>query len=346
MLWTRSLVIAAALLVAAGTACGGDVVDVTNGLPNKVRVVAAVPGKDKVLAFSGEAYGPATGWSTIDGGTTWKQIGQGAGSEKLTVQPLGILFDPEHSDTFWVFGNFKGKTGGVLKTTDGGETFAGLHCQEAEGLSVDFSDPKRQTLVIGRHEHTQEVYKSTDGGATWTDIGKTLPADAARSQYPLVIDSKTYLIGCSFTIPYGTGSAKGTPGIYRTTDGGSTWALVSPLAVFQNPLVVDKKIYWTYYNAEKKDGGMLLSDDQGLTWKALATGGLNYAVMPMALPGGKIAAMKKSKAITISDNGGTAWTDLTPAMTLRDPAGATYNSVSKAFFAWKINGTVQCLNIP
>ena len=341
---SNPLALAAALLLTAA-AYAADPVDVTAGLPNKIRVLAAVPGQNKVLAISGEAYGPATLWSSANGGTTWTEIAKGPTSEKLTVQPLGLLFDPAHPETFWIFGNFKGKTGGVLKTTDGGDTFTGLHCQEAEGLSVDFSDPKRQTLVIGRHEHSLEVYKSTDGGTTWSDIGKSLPAGTARSQYPLVIDSKTYLIGCSFTIPYGAGSAKGTPGIYRTADGGTTWTLVSPLEVFQAPLVVDGKIYWSFYKTEKSDGGIITSDDKGLTWKTLTPSCLNHAVMPMALPGGKIAAMKKSKSLTISDNA-TTWTDITPAITLRDPAGATYNSVLKAFFVWKINGPVQRLDVP
>jgi photosystem II stability/assembly factor-like uncharacterized protein len=266
----------------------------------------------------------------------------------LTIQPLGILFDPANSDIFWVFGNFKGRTGGVLKTTDGGDTFAALPCEEAEGLSVDFSDPKRQTLVIGRHEHSQEVYKSSDGGKTWIDIGKALPANTARSQYPLVIDAQTYLVGCSFTIPYGPGSMgkDTTPGIYRTTDGGKTWALVSEAAVFQNPLVVGDKIYWSVYNKAKDDGGLIMSADKGLTWKTVTAGGLNHTVIPMALPDGKLAALKKTKFITISSDGGATWTDVTPALTLKNPEGVTYNATRKAFFAWQINGAVQRLDVP
>ena len=346
MLLFKPLIAVAALLLVAGASNGGDAVDVTAGLPNKVRLVAAVPGQNKVLAFAGEGYGPASGWCTVNGGTTWTEIGKGAGSAKLTVQPLGILSDPEHPETFWVFGNFAGASGGVLRSSDGGDTFVGLHCQEAEGLSVDFSDPKRQTLVIGRHEHSQEVYKSADGGRTWTDIGKTLPAGTARSQYPLVIDAQTYLIGCSFTIPYGTGSAKGTSGIYRTTDGGATWALVSPLPVFQSPLVVGGKIYWSHYNTATSDGGLLVSGDKGLTWKAVTAGGLNHAVMPMELPGGKIAAMTKKKFLTSSADGGVTWTDATPSMSLGNPAGATYNTALKAFFSWQVNGSVKRLDVP
>ena len=322
-------------------------VDVSAGLPNKVRVVGAVPGKDKVVAFSGENFGPATAWSSTDGGTTWKELNQGAGSAKLTMMPLGVLFDPEHSDTFWVFGNWAAGTGGVRQTTDGGETFVSLHYGEADGFSVDFSDPKRQTMLMGEHEHSQAVAKSTDGGKTWTAIGKTLPAGSWRSQYPLVIDAQTYLIGCSFTIPYGPKfSGEGTPGIYRTTDGGKSWDRVSPLAVFQNPLVIGKTIYWSFYNKDKDDGGIVGSEDQGLTWKILVPGGLNHAVMPMQLPGGKLAAMKKSKVLTISSDGGATWTDLAPAINLENPAGTTYDSVRKAFFAWKINGAVKRLDLP
>lgn len=346
MLKLAPLAIAAFLLLLASAAMAADPVDVSAGLPGKLRFVAAVPGKDKVVAFCGENFGPATGWSSTDGGATWKPLNQGQGSAKLTMMPLGILFDPEHPDTFWIFGNWAAGTGGVRQTTDGGETFTPLRYGEADGFSVDFTDPKRQTMVMGEHEHSQAVGRSTDGGKTWAAIGKTLPADSWRSQFPLVIDSQTYLIGCSFTIPYGPKfSGKGTPGIYRTTDGGKTWALVSPVAVFQNPLVVGKMIYWSIYNKDKDDGGLVASDDGGLTWKTIVAGGLNYSVMPMSLPEGKIAVMKKSKAITVSADGGTTWTDVTGPVSVDNPAGVTYDSVRKAFFCWKVNGPVKRLDV-
>ena len=333
------------LLFAVGAACGAEIIDVSAGLPNKVRVVAGVPGQNKVLAFSGKEWGPATAWKTADGGTTWTQIGKGAGSAALTIQPLGVLFDPEHPDTFWVFGNFAGPSGGVLRSCDGGNTFVALHCEEAEGLSVDFSDPQRRTLVIGRHEQSRKVFKSADGGQTWTNIGKTLPAGTAASEYPLVIDSQTYLVGCSFTIPYGVRSTGGTPGVYRTADGGKSWTRVSPLAVFQNPLVVGGTIYWSYYDTATSDGGLVASRDKGLTWKPVAAGGLNHAVAPLALANDRIAVMKKSKLMTISANGGSSWTDAAPAFRLDNVGGATYNSVLNAFFAWKVNGAVQRLEV-
>jgi photosystem II stability/assembly factor-like uncharacterized protein len=323
------------------------VVDVSAGLPINLRVLAAVPGKDKVVAFCGKDFGPATGWCTTDGGATWKQLNQGAGAAKLTMLPLGTLMDPEHPDTFWVFGNWAAGTGGVRQTTDGGDTFVGFPYGEADGFSVDFSDPKRQTMVMGEHEHSQAVGKSVDGGKTWAAIGKALPAGTWRSEVPLVIDAQTYLIGCSFTVPYGPKfSGEGTPGIYRTTDGGKTWAQVSEATVFRNPLVVGDKIYWSVYNKAKDDGGIIMSADKGLTWKTVTPGGLNHTVIPMALPGGKLAALKKTKFITISADGGVTWTDVNPALTLKNPEGVTYNAPRKAFFAWQIGGAAQRLDVP
>ena len=261
-------------------------VDVTPPKSTKdVQIVAAIPGQNKVLALSGIPKNGALDslWSTTDNAATWDRMGIGAGSDPIHVFPLGILFDPANPNTFWIWGNWIKfqKTYGTYKTTDGGTTLHSFYQREFEGLSVDFSDPQRKTLVAGLHEARQAVVRSTDGGKTWTAIGKTLPAGSAESQYPLVIDSQTYLIGCSFD-KYGPQTLKGTPGIYRTVDGGQHWVSVSDKKVFQQPLVLRDTIYWAFYNGI--DGGLLKSTDKGATWTEITPlrPGLHRAAYPAA----------------------------------------------------------------
>jgi len=40
---------------------------------------------------------------------------------------------------------------------------------------VDFSDPERRNVIAGGHEQSRMVWKSTDGGQTWTNVGLNLP---------------------------------------------------------------------------------------------------------------------------------------------------------------------------
>jgi hypothetical protein len=200
-------------------------------------------------------------------------------------------------------------------------------------------------MLIGTHEASQSVRKSVDGGNTFVNIGTTLPAGSARSEYPLIIDASTYLIGCSFTVSYGPSSAGGTPGLYRTTDGGAHWTQVATQSVFQQPLVTKDAIYWAF-SSSASSGGILKSTDKGLTWRAMPADGIDYTAQPIALPDGSIAAVTTSHFVTVSTNGGTSWTNVTPAIPLTSPLGLTYDPTGQALFAWKKSGRVQRMAYP
>src|SRR5205085_10920225 len=107
--------------------------------------------------------------------------------------------------------------GGVYKTSDGGVTFSQVgditHC---DSISVDFSDPKRMTLLAGSHEQALKLFRSIDGGAKWEDIGKALPEGSGFCTTSSILDAKTFLVGCG-------GWYGGTPGIQRTTDAGTVF---------------------------------------------------------------------------------------------------------------------------
>jgi hypothetical protein len=56
-------------------------------------------------------------------------------------------------------------------------------------ISVDYTDPNRQTMLVGGHEQSQSVWKSTNAGSTWTNIGTALPTGTGFRQLAILIFS-------------------------------------------------------------------------------------------------------------------------------------------------------------
>lgn len=299
-----------------------------------------------MTGYKNGGYFTAIPWSSIDGGATWVQIGKGATSQALTVSPIGIRFDPKNSSIFWVFGYFAGSNGALFKTTDGGNTFIGVHPtgmspNETEDVSIDSAS---NTVLVTEHERNQSLYRSTDGGQTWASIGGNIPTGTAHSQYTHIINSNTYLVACSFAIDGAWDTGGGTTGIYRTTDGGATWNSVAPnYEVFGSPTEFNGTLYWGYYNGS--DGGIIKSVDSGVTWSVLDAKKLEYSVIPAVLASGHISSVSTSKQAALFTQGSGTQTTLSPVIALNSVFGLVYNPIRNALFAWEMNGGIERLDL-
>jgi photosystem II stability/assembly factor-like uncharacterized protein len=257
-------------------------------------------------------------WQSANGATTWSPLGQGAGSAVITNRPSSIIYDPNHPATFWESGVYNG--GGVYRTDDDGATFTQLgtvtHC---DLVSVDFSDTARRTLLAGAHESGQRMFRSTDGGATWTDIGLRFPASAGNTSFPLVLDTQTSLVGT-----WGSTAA----GIFRSSDGGNSWTRVFATSARSIPLVAsDGAIYWM-----GEDGGIIKSSDRGISWTTVA-GVLTWtSVGLIELPDGTFAALGGGYLVLSNDRGGTWQRRGAPLPYV--PSGLAYSRFRKAFYIW------------
>jgi photosystem II stability/assembly factor-like uncharacterized protein len=232
--------------------------------------------------------------------------------------------------TFWESGIYN--AGGVYKTTDDGVTLAQLgNVTHLDSVSVDFTDPQRQTLLAGAHEQSNHLLRSTDGGQTWTDLGSKLPMTTSGflSQV-LVIDAMTHLVGSHTYNNSGTGL-----GIYRTADGGQTWNQVFMTAIQGHPLVMkDGTIYWSVSN-----GAIIKSVDKGQTWAMTVASGIPATGGPVELPDGRLAAIGPN-AVMVSADCGTTWHAATTALPY-SPNGLAYSPYEKAFFVFHFDCTQQ-----
>jgi photosystem II stability/assembly factor-like uncharacterized protein len=123
-----------------------------------------------------------------DGGHTWKFMGFRHAGQIST-----ILIDPHDSNTVFVgvLGNvWKPTTDrGVFKTTDGGKTWKKvLYVNDTTGVSNMVMGPDNPRVLFAGMWQVRRypwelddggpgsgIYRSTDGGATWTKLSKGLP---------------------------------------------------------------------------------------------------------------------------------------------------------------------------
>src|SRR6478735_4671069 len=112
-------------------------------------------------------------WGSRDGGDSWEQLGSKDDPEPITNRVTYVVFDPDDTDTFWESGIYNAT--GIFKTTDDGATFSPMHITHNDFVSVDFTDPKRKTLLASGHEQIHKLYLSEDGAETWNEIGDFIP---------------------------------------------------------------------------------------------------------------------------------------------------------------------------
>ena len=191
-------------------------------------------------------------YKSTDGGRTWKLTGLEA------TQQIGrIIVDPQDPNIVYVaaLGHAwnSNPERGLYKTTDGGATWKLSKFISDKAGFVDMAmDPNdHNTLFASSWERVRGPYflksggpgsglwKTTDGGATWTEVkGGGFPA-TAKGRIGIAIaasDPKTvYALVEADTLPKAlpkgmkpdtSKAQRANSGLYRSTDGGATWTLM------------------------------------------------------------------------------------------------------------------------
>ena len=140
-----------------------------------------------------------------------------------------IVVDPNNSDKIYMSCN-----SGVRISTDGGASWANPFQGTigSNGTSWDIAlaaDGTVWTTLAGR------IYKSTDGGSTFNEVSGTSGSATAlpRSGSRVVLATSPTDADYVYVLQITTGSALG--GVYRTTDGGSTWAKIGAKSTYFDP---------------------------------------------------------------------------------------------------------------
>ena len=159
----------------------------------------------------------------ISSGLAWRCIGPPRGGRVVAVAG-----DPTNAMTFYL----GACAGGVWKTTDGGvywENVSDGYFRSATvgALAVAQSDPNviyagmGETTIRTDVSYGDGVYKSTDGGATWSHLG--LDETRHIGEIRIHPNNPDIVYVAAFGHAFGPNKERG---VYKSADGGSTWNLI------------------------------------------------------------------------------------------------------------------------
>ena len=217
-------------------------------------------------------------YKSTDGGKTWAKMGL------ADTRSIGrIVIDPGNADVVYVAaqGHLWGPNAdrGVFKTTDGGRTWKKvLFVDENTGANDIVIDPVNpQVLYAATYQRQRTawgfngggvgsgIYKTTDGGGTWTKLTNGLPSgELGRIALTLYsTDPKIVYASVEARAP--------NAGIFKTTDAGATWEKTSSLNTrpnyFSQIRIDPRDSSWVYTLGSNR--GFYFSHDGGKTFTEL-----------------------------------------------------------------------------
>jgi photosystem II stability/assembly factor-like uncharacterized protein len=241
-----------------------------------------VPGQPNTFYFGAVGGGI---WKTADAGRTWKPIFDGE-----PIASIGaIAIAPSDPNIIYVgsgeadmrsdisYGN------GVYKSTDGGRTWNHIGLDDTRQIGCILVGPQNPEVVyVAALGHAygpnaeRGVFRSTDGGKTWQ---KVLHKDENTGAIDLAFDPNNAraifaVLWQTRRPPWNVYPPSNGPGsgLYKSTDGGSTWERLAGhglpseglgrMGIAFSPSHPSR----VYLIVDAKQGGLYRSDDSGDNW--------------------------------------------------------------------------------
>lgn len=328
-----ALVLAAPLWVAAGqtpfeSAVFGDLRARAIGpaaMSGRVAAIAAVPA-DPLTIYVGAASGGV--WRSKDGGTTFEPI-----FDEHTQSIGAIAVDPRNPKIVWV-GTGESWTRnsvsigtGVYKSTDGGDSWTSVGLTDTERIArivIDPSDGDRVFVCATGHlwdgNDERGVYRTVDGGKTWTRV-HFVDRDTGCSDLAIDPGEPRVLYAGMWQFrrwPWFFRSGGPGSGLYRSTDGGTTWTeLTAGLPSGEKGriavAVAPSRPSVVYAVVEAAKTALYRSDDLGATWSEVNSSE-NVQARPFYFatlavdPSDHRRVYKPGLNLTVSTDGGRTFT--------------------------------------
>ena len=255
-------------------------------------------------------------YKSSDAGRSWKFVGlRDAG------QIGAIVVHPTNPDVVYaaVLGNpfTHTPTRGVYRTKDGGASWQKIHFLSDSTGAVDIElQPGNTNVVYASMWHGQRrpwtiisggaedgIFKSTNGGDTWTKLGNGLPTGVVGKSDLAVSAAAPQRV-------YALVEAKVGAGLYRSDDAGEHWALVNT-----TPGIITRPFYYDNVDADPSNAdvvyagaeGFYKSTDAGKTFRTMRTPHGDNHDMWINPTNGQIFIQANDGGANVSLNGGQSW---------------------------------------
>lgn len=316
----------------------GDI-DVSDSDPNTIYVGTGSDGYRSNVSI-GKGV-----WKSIDAGRTWAHAGL-----REVGNIGGVRVHPSNPDVAFVaaIGDpFRSSTQrGVYRTRDGGLSWERvLYLSDSTGaVDIEFQpgDPnvlyasmwraerKPWTIISGAREGG--IYKSTDGGTTWTKLTNGLPGELFGKSNVAVSAADPQRV-------YVLVEAKPGSGLYRSDDAGASFRLVS-----SNPQLTTRPFYYITISVDPSNAdvvyagaeGYFKSTDGGRSWATMRTPHGDNHDMWVHPSDGNIMIQANDGGVNVSLNGGETW-----STQYNQPTAEIYQVYVDDQFPYRLYGAQQ-----
>ena len=241
---------------------------------------------DPLLYYAGAAGGGI--WRTNDGGSSWTAV-----DESLPVNAIGaVAIAPSNKNIVWVgTGEANPRNDfswgdGVWRSIDGGKSWRHLGLDNSFAISRVLVDPRNPSIAlvgalgdVFADSEDRGVYRTTDGGRTWTKTLYVGPSSGASDLawdpvHPNVVFAGIWQVR---RVPWMLTSGGPNGGLYRSTDGGQTWSKLSGSGLPSGDTgrigiaVARAHPNRVYALIQSKEGVLWRSDDGGDHWRLMSS---------------------------------------------------------------------------